>query len=203
MAPLWSLAVEEQFYFVWPWVVLWCSLKGLKKAAIGIIVGAPILRALCTPLLSSRDPIYDLTPFRADLLAAGAFIAICAAGDPEWIQRNRRWSMVSLLAAGGLLIGLSTLHSFRLDANSESFNTFGYSLFVVIFASALIQALGLRKGLIRTILTCPPLRYMGWISYTFYLYQVLVLDEVSQHFHARAAVVVLGFILTGILSAVS
>jgi peptidoglycan/LPS O-acetylase OafA/YrhL len=111
--------------------------------------------------------------------------------------------MVSLLAAGGLLIGLSTLHSFRLDANSESFNTFGYSLFVVIFASALIQALGLRKGLIRTILTCPPLRYMGWISYTFYLNQVLVLDEVSQHFHARAAVVVLGFVLTGILSAVS
>jgi peptidoglycan/LPS O-acetylase OafA/YrhL len=49
MTPLWSLAVEEQFYFLWPWVVLWCSRRSLKRISIAILLFCPLARALCTP----------------------------------------------------------------------------------------------------------------------------------------------------------
>jgi peptidoglycan/LPS O-acetylase OafA/YrhL len=88
MVPLWSLAVEEQFYLVWPWMVLLSSQRTLKKVTLGIIVAAPVLRAICTPAFASYWPIYCLALFRADTLACGAFIAIMAYEDFAWIYRN-------------------------------------------------------------------------------------------------------------------
>jgi peptidoglycan/LPS O-acetylase OafA/YrhL len=203
MDPLWSLAVEEQFYFVWPWVVLLASRKTLKRAALGIMVGAPVLRAIFTPMLSNRAPIYDLTPFRADLLACGAFVAICASEDGEWIERWRSFSLMSLTGAGTLLIGLSAFPSFRLAANSELFNTVGYSLIVIIFGAVLVWTLGMSPGFWRQLFASRPLRYMGQVSYTFYLYQVAVIDKLSQHIRSRPEVVVLAFVITGLFSAFS
>jgi peptidoglycan/LPS O-acetylase OafA/YrhL len=203
MAPLWSLAVEEQFYFIWPWVVLWCSRKRLRQLALGIVIAEPILRALCTPLFPNSVFIYSLMPFRADLLACGAFVATCEQQDSEWIQRNRGWSRWSFLIALFLLMGLSALPSFRHTANSMLFNTVGYSLVVVVFAGALIQALAMRAGLAYRFLTALPLRYMGRISYTFYLYQVPFLEMVSHHVRSRAAVTILGFAATFLFSTLS
>src|ERR1700722_20002721 len=99
MVPLWSLAVEEQFYFVWPWVVRRTNWRTLKYTALGIIVAAPVLRAFCTLFLSSNAPIYTLTPFRADLLACGAFIAVSEAEDPLWIRSRRRLAGICALGA--------------------------------------------------------------------------------------------------------
>ena len=203
MTPLWSLAVEEQFYFVWPWVVLLSKRRMLRKVALGIMIGAPILRAVFTPLLSSREPIYDLTPFRADSLACGALIAICAYGDAEWIHRWRGWAVFSLIAAALLLAGLSAFPSFRLNANTELFNTLGYSLIVIIFGSTLVWALGMSHGFWRGLLASRPLRYMGQISYTFYLYQVAVMDKLAQHLRSRPEVVILAFVITFLFSAFS
>jgi peptidoglycan/LPS O-acetylase OafA/YrhL len=203
MSPLWSLAVEEQFYFVWPCFVLVCDRKALKKLAVALMIVAPLLRFAFTLLLNSREPIYDLTPFRADLLACGALIAIYAAEDAEWVQRSRPWALASLITAGALLAGLSVFRSFRLNANSLSFNTLGYSLLVVIFGSALIPVLGMSRGLMYAFLTWRPLRYLGQISYTFYLYQVAVMDKLAQHVHTRAEVVVGGFLITTLISILS
>jgi peptidoglycan/LPS O-acetylase OafA/YrhL len=196
MSPLWSLAVEEQFYFVWPWVVLLCSRQRLRQVALGIVIAEPFLRALCTPLFPNSVFIYSLTPFRADLLACGAFVAACELEDPQWIERNRGWSRWSFLLAAGLLTGLSALPNFRHTANSLLFNTVGYSLVVVMFASALIQVLGLRTGLACRFLTARPLRYMGLISYTFYLYQIPFLEMLSVHVRSRAAAAGLAFAAT-------
>lgn len=203
MQPLWSLAVEEQFYFIWPWVVLLSSRKTLRRIALGIIVGAPILRAIATLALHNRGLIYDLTPFRADLLACGAFIATCVSENGEWTERWRSLSLVTLVAAGTLLMGLSAFRSFRLSADSVAFNTFGYSLIMLVFGSALVRALGMRQGWGRKVLASPPLRYMGQISYTFYLYQLAVMDKLAQHIRSRPEIAILAFVITFLFSAVS
>jgi peptidoglycan/LPS O-acetylase OafA/YrhL len=202
MTPLWSLAMEEQFYFIWPWIVLGCSRNTLRKVALGIVIGAPLLRAVFTPVLSGAS-IYFLTPFRADSLACGALVAVCASEDADWIRRWHRLSFFTLLSAGFLLAGLSAFHSFRKDANTEFFNTLGYSLIVVTFGAALVWTLGMPQSFGRRLLASRPLRYMGQISYTFYLYQVAVMDKLTQHFHSRPEVVVLGFIVTFLFSAFS
>jgi peptidoglycan/LPS O-acetylase OafA/YrhL len=203
MDPLWSLAVEEQFSFIWPAVVLFSSGKRLRQIAVGIMLAAPLLRAIFTLVLSDRGPIYTFLLFRADLLAGGAFIAVCVAEDREWIERWRAMALVSLVTAASLLMGFSAFRSFRLNANSEFFNTLGYSLIMVVCASALVRALGMRQGWGRAIFASWPLRYLGQISYTFYLYQVAVMDKLGQHIGSHLEVVILGFLITGAFSALS
>jgi peptidoglycan/LPS O-acetylase OafA/YrhL len=203
MSPLWSLAVEEQFYFVWPVFVLLCDRNTLKKLALGIMVAAPVLRGICTLMLSSRDPIYDLTPFRADLLACGALIAICAVEDSGWIQRRQQLALFGLAGAGVLLTGLSVFRSFRLNANSELFNTLGYSLIVIVFGSLLVRTLGMSRGPAFRVLSSFPMRYIGQISYTFYLYQVAVMDSLAQHIHSQLEIAVGGFLITSLISVLS
>jgi peptidoglycan/LPS O-acetylase OafA/YrhL len=203
MGPLWSLAVEEQFYFLWPLFVWLCDRKVLKKLAIGIMVAAPVLRGICTLMLSTREPIYDLTPFRADLLACGALIAVCAAEDSAWIERRQRLALFSMIGAGALLIGLSAFRSFRLNANSEFFNVLGYSLIVILFGSVLVKTLGMNGGPAFNALNWRPLRYTGQISYTFYLYQVAVMDSLAQHIHSRLEIAIGGLLITTLISILS
>jgi peptidoglycan/LPS O-acetylase OafA/YrhL len=203
MVPLWSLAVEEQFYLVWPWVVVLGSRRTLKRVALGIIVATPVLRAICTPAFSSHWPIYCLTPFRADTLACGAFIAILAYEDFAWIDRSHYRASMYTMVAGVIFTGLSISHGFRLTANSMLFNTLGYSLLVVIFGGTLLYLLGSREGFVYAIVSAKPLRYLGLISYTFYLYHFGVVILLEQPIHTAILACLLSFAITGAIAALS
>jgi peptidoglycan/LPS O-acetylase OafA/YrhL len=207
LVPLWSLGVEEQFYLLWPWIVLACSRRSLRRVALGIVIAAPILRAIFTPLIHDHEFIASLTPFRADLLAAGAWIAIVSGEDSSpqksWVQRHRQSSLFAFWGGLILLAGLSARHSFRQTANSYSFNILGYSLIVLTFAAALVQCLAMRDGFVYRLLTSRPLRFMGMISYTFYLYQVPLLDIAARHMHSRTLSILLAFVVTGIVATLS
>jgi peptidoglycan/LPS O-acetylase OafA/YrhL len=203
LVPLWSLGVEEQFYLIWPWIVLACSRRSLRRVALGIVIAAPILRAICTPLVHDHGFISALTPFRADLLAAGAWVAIMSTEDPAWIELHRRSSLYIFVGSIVGLMAFSTRHSFRQTANSLSFNTLGYSLIVALFSSALVHVLSLGTGPAYRVLTSRPLRFMGMISYTFYLYQVPFLDMIARRAPLRTASVALGFVATAIFATLS
>ena len=202
MTPLWSLGVEEQFYFVWPFVVLFTSERTLKKIAIGIAVAAPILRALCTPV-GSVGFIYCLTPFRADTLALGSFVAISEWENPGWSRLHRHRALLCSIGAGLALCALSAFHSFRFTANNVFFNVAGYSLIGIVCTGALVYVLASAEGITHRIMTTRPLRYLGQISYTFYLYHFGVLIIIKQHYHSAPVDFVLGFIATAAIAAVS
>jgi peptidoglycan/LPS O-acetylase OafA/YrhL len=203
MGSLWSLGVEEQFYFVWPWLVLACSTQGLRRVALGVVVISPLLRAISTPLFNTHFPIYSLTIFRADTLAVGAFIAVAASRDPQWIGRHRRMALGSSMLALALLVGLSALPSFRASANSILFNSIAYSLSAACLGGTLMYVLGTQKGFLYTLLTAPPLRYLGLISYTFYLYHEGILLKVGQHLHSPILIALAAFSVTVLISALS
>ena len=203
MSPLWSLGVEEQFYFVWPWLVLLCGKEGLRRVVLGVIVISPLLRAISTPLFDTHFPIYSLTIFRADTLAVGAFIALAASRDPQWIGRHRRMALISAVLALALLVALSILPSFRTGANNVLFNSVAYSLSATCLGSTLIYVLGAQKGFLHALLTAPPLRYLGLISYTFYLYHEGVLLKVGQYLHSSVLTALVAFSLTILISVLS
>ena len=73
---LWSLAVEEQFYLVWPFVIFFLSETAIAWTAGALVVLAPLLRWYFTPFFWSHWAVYALMPFRMDLLAAGALLAL-------------------------------------------------------------------------------------------------------------------------------
>jgi peptidoglycan/LPS O-acetylase OafA/YrhL len=203
MTPLWSLAVEEQFYFVWPWIVLLCSQKTLRRVCVAVIICSPILRALCTPAFATHFPIYSLTIFRADTLAAGAFVAVSERENTQWVCQKQRlavWTIPTMFALLGLL---SVLPNFRTGANSVLFNSIGYSLSVGLFGSILTFVLGIRQGFFYNVLTMRLLRFLGVISYTFYLYFVAVLLKVDVRVHSTTLVVVSAFVITCLISAAS
>lgn len=168
---LWSLAVEEQFYLVWPIVVLLVSERTLGIVAAAGIIVAPILRAAATPLFSSFWPIYFLTPFRMDLLCAGALLAVLMRRRPD-LPEQLRWAAWAMLA--GTLATLAWLHfhypDIR-DSNRPLSNAGLYSLTLVLSTSVVILALR-RRGIVTRVLSHPVLVYLGTISYTIYLVHV-------------------------------
>jgi peptidoglycan/LPS O-acetylase OafA/YrhL len=171
--PLWSLAVEEQFYLVWPFIILLVSERTLMRLAIAAIVITPILRALCTPLFPDELYIYMLTPFRADLLCAGAILALVwkdRTPRTEDLFRRRAWIVFAFALCALLLSQHWSI--FRLWSNTRYSNSIVYLLTLIAAASLLAWTLADRSWLHR-ILTFRPMRYIGEVSYTVYLIHIM------------------------------
>jgi hypothetical protein len=109
--------------------------KDIAKGCVAVIIFSPALRVLCTPAFATYFPICSLTIFRADTLAAGAFIAVSERENAEWIFQNQRLAVWTMAAMLGLLGLLSMLPGFRTGANSMLFNSIGYSLSAGLFGA--------------------------------------------------------------------
>jgi len=96
---LWSLAVEEQFYAVWPWLYRRLRSKGLFVLCATMILLCPILRGVA--IMISHADIFSKTFMIGDNLAVGAAIAI--------LCRSRRVSLKGLVWIGAVSICVSTL----------------------------------------------------------------------------------------------
>jgi peptidoglycan/LPS O-acetylase OafA/YrhL len=196
---LWSLAVEEQFYLFWPVVALRLSPRVVLRFAIALIVLAPILRGITTPFLYDHSAIYYLMPFRMDLLAAGAALAVLWL-EPGSLLRWRRWGLA--LMVGGLLllvVCFRVFPDFRADGNTVAFNILGYSLICCVASGLIAFTLGADRGWWMRLMTWKPVRWLGFISYTGYLIHVAALalivpfsSRLLNHVVAFAFVVVYG-----------
>jgi peptidoglycan/LPS O-acetylase OafA/YrhL len=190
LRPLWSIAVEEQFYLIWPTVVFFVSEKTLWKVAIAGIFLAPLLRGTATPFVTSQA-IYGLTPFRMDLLCSGAALAMLWRKDPGAMKALRGGAWLAASAAATALLGLAhQFPQFRRTGNSIVGNTFLYSLVLIIVTSIVIIALA--NDPICNILRNPVLRYIGVISYSMYLIHYTVLVLVRQRFSNEYVVFIVG-----------
>jgi peptidoglycan/LPS O-acetylase OafA/YrhL len=178
--PLWSLAVEEQFYLVWPTIVRHVSRTTLWRIAVGSLIIVPILRVAATPFVHNEFAIYILTPFRCDLLCAGAALTlIWQSRTPSMEDMLSRLSPVMCLASFGLLGALQAFPYFRLSSNKPIANGLCLSLSLAGAVSLLAWAL-VGRGFLFRFLTLSPMRYIGRISYTFYLIHVIAIFFVER-----------------------
>jgi peptidoglycan/LPS O-acetylase OafA/YrhL len=165
---LWSLAVEEQFYLVWPWLYRRLQLKGLFAVCIGIILFCPVLRGVAVTL-TNRD-ILSKTFMIGDNLAVGAAIAILCRSQRVSLQ-GLVWIGVAAICISGpaMLILTTTGHPLRSGPLSISV---GYSMLEWFTAGVLIlmlyayRAKPLQPGLGIFV-------FFGEISYGLYLIHVL------------------------------
>lgn len=164
---LWSLAVEEQFYLAWPWIILLVSRRRLSAIILVTIAIGPIFRLLCGLYTdNSKTPILPLSCL--DTLGIGGFLALCRDQVPE--QYSRRYPF----GKSGLLLGAGILTIFVLLRTMNQGRMIGYGIFdigVALIAGWIVWNASIRvRGPIGKLLEVKPLLYVGTISYGIYIY---------------------------------
>lgn len=174
---LWSLAVEEQFYLVWPAVVLWCSRRRLFQLCVWMVVGALATRIAIAAMAGGEGHTagYMLTPARMDTLALGALLALCvrAPGGPAWLAR-RAWPAAALSGAAVLVLFVVEGGLSWLDLTTQ---TIGFTAIALLAASLLAMVLLSEPGsrLNRTF-DRGWLKALGAYSYAIYLFHYPLLN---------------------------
>jgi peptidoglycan/LPS O-acetylase OafA/YrhL len=166
----WSLAVEEQFYLVWPLVVRFCSEAQLRRIAISVICLSPLLRLY---LAQHQVVIYSNTFCRLDGLMAGALLAIAIRSAGFIPSKFVAPAWVAFLVCAPLAVVIDAF-------NNERWPVF--SLVAVASASFVYLALFSPQRWLRAVLTNRFLVYTGTISYGIYLLEKIPLDAVKA-FH--------------------
>ena len=171
VAHFWSLAVEEQFYLFWPWVILFAPRRWLPGITIAMVATGPLFRAVMLGA-TGNDLASILTPGCLDSLGLGAYLAITFAPElrnhllVRQVGAPALWSSVLLFGAHELARRAGGMSDFRIAA---------FDLAVALAALWLIaRAARGMEGPAGRILELPPLRYLGTISYGIYLYHLLL-----------------------------
>jgi peptidoglycan/LPS O-acetylase OafA/YrhL len=181
----WSLAIEEQFYLLWPLVVL-AALR-LGRGSIRVLTGvcaagASVSIILMAALYDAADPsrAYYGTDTRVHALLIGALLAIvlrrwAATSSPTLEpQKTRkvgtRVATITLasvgLAAAGLCLGAFVLVSDKTVLMYRG----GFALFAVVVALVVAAVILPGSSPVRALLALPPLVWIGRISYGLYLW---------------------------------
>jgi len=175
----WSLAVEEQFYLIWPAVVLFSSRRNLIRICLACIVGAVAFR---TGLRLAHVPWvanFVLTPARMDSLAMGALVALGVRG-PGGLALVARFARPGALAAAAVFVGLFAWRGL-VDAEDKVMGTAGLSVCALLFAAVICVAVTEHEAsLVYRALTTRVLMLVGRYSYGMYLVHVLVLAALNE-----------------------
>jgi peptidoglycan/LPS O-acetylase OafA/YrhL len=162
----WSLAVEEQFYFVWPLVVWLVARRGV--IALGVALSAlAIASRIYVRHHWGEEAAYMFTPCRMDALAIGAFTAGLIRTDRlRRFVANRNATGLGIIGGTVLLGGAVIGHVSRTAAPMQ---VDGYTILAIGFAVLLVGALP-PHGMPARLLSWSPLRRIGTYSYGMYVF---------------------------------
>jgi peptidoglycan/LPS O-acetylase OafA/YrhL len=169
----WSLAVEEQFYLVWPWVMLFLPRKWLVPFLLSLCVLGPAWRLWASFHYSPSDwsAAYTFTPGVVDFLAIGAVLALAVRAARSKEKLKRVLALVVLPAGLVLYAGLFWVnHSIDHHAPLALEDTGAALVFCWLIAGASRGFVGPFGRL----LELRPIVYLGKISYGIYIYHFLV-----------------------------
>ena len=179
---LWSLAVEEHFYILWPFAVRYLPRRGLIHLLSALIVIEPCLRALSYLYTHDWRLVYYLTPFRLDGLGLGCLLAILIESDNSKVLL-RKWCEPALYAFGSVFILLRVVlgRDFTRDNATPFFNAACYSLVSLMAASIVCSLLLKPQTIMARFFRLRILTFVGTISYGVYLFNVLIGEIVMRY----------------------
>ena len=167
----WSLAVEEQFYLVWPLLLLLAKRRDrVRQLCLSIYLLSLIFRICVFGLpLNPGWAIYFLGG-RAGEMAAGGFLAALLHGSELGKGRVLPGARPLLVASAASLAVVLWTRGTR--AADPWMGTIGIALFSLLFAALIASSL--QPGMVERIFSLPVLRWLGKISYGIYVYHLLL-----------------------------
>ena len=148
----WTLAVEEQFYVVWPLVVLFCSRRVLTSVCVALIIAAPVFRFA----MASNPFAFVLLPGSFDCLACGSLLAVIGPQRPT----------LSRMIVASVSIGLTLVSRLiYIPIPFGVYLTLPLPFFFYLISGAACEF----RGMLGAVLSSPVLRYIGRISYGLYV----------------------------------
>jgi peptidoglycan/LPS O-acetylase OafA/YrhL len=194
----WSLAIEEQFYWLWPIAFVWLTRVTVtpwaRRRAILLLTALAAIAAPVIAVVWGPDAAYWSTPARAAEILVGALLAVVITGR----SLSPALGQLAPVALAGLAILVVTFPAVGGPAYS------GALPLVAIVSGALLLGLQFDSP-VRRALSIPPLVWIGTISYGVYLYHwpiFVILDEERTGMDG-VALTALRFVITFALAQVS
>ena len=179
---LWSLAVEEQFYLVWPLVAIALlrvapSWRARAGVALALALGSSLLMAVRYDPLSATRVYYGTDTHLMGLMIGAALAFAYAAPHRAWTTSPvwAQWRTRAVTAALVVLVASMWL----LDEHT-AFTFRGGILLASLATAVLVLAAVEAPGRLRTVLDLPALRWVGERSYGLYLWHwpvILIVDQ--------------------------
>jgi peptidoglycan/LPS O-acetylase OafA/YrhL len=173
---IWSLAVEEQFYLIWPVVVLIAGRRYLAWVCAILIVQAIVLRCVWSAEGAPWNQIYRLTITRWDTMAMGALAALALRSD---YFRPRVTRLAWPLMLGGVASFLSiAVMAGGAEWSRPPIQSYGASFASLGFVGLVLYGATRNSGLLYKWLCNGWLRSLGKYSYFIYVVHLLAISHV-------------------------
>lgn len=215
---LWSLCIEEQFYFVWPWLVYVCSTRErLRSLCIGTVLLAPLLRVLSTLYapthLLTLELIYRSTPTQMDALAMGGLLAVLLRGSEGDFLRKHNGVIAMVLVSICVMYWATCFAVYGRAMSGTNTNLavhFGLPAMDLLGVAAVLRASHAGSEL-EKLLAWKPVAAFGALTYGFYIlhdpphlfYLKLAAHFIGPRHSVPLLTAVIAFLTTLILSTLS
>lgn len=170
-AHLWSISVEEQFYILWPLLLVLFGSKNIRKMGIIIITITIVTRFSAVFTNASPDMRWTNTVLRLDPIVVGAIIASVI---PEGFSMKPIFRVI--IGAIGISLPALCLSVFGLN---NWYDMLTYPLVAIACGLVLIAMLQPNEGLLSNPITV----YLGKISFGLYVYHVLAIKIGQSYSH--------------------
>ena len=213
---VWSLAVEEQFYLLWPIAVYFLNNKSIKAFLLSAVIAGPFIRLVSFYLFTNcqnhfTEPdtaVYVSTFSHIDAFLTGGYAALYGQ---KLVLKN---SQLYLLLATILTVGITTNvlninHTYLTSLGYQHFMpdsykfVWGYTTWSIFFALVLVRLHN--RNFLSTLFENPGLSYLGKISYGLYIYHYPILHLIKSYCPFPGAVIqtAASFALTVLISGLS